>query len=293
MDDGILFAFAPHRDHLRAVAYRMLGSLAEAEDALQETWLKASRADLAKVENLAGWLTTVIGRVCLDMLRTRRSRREVPLDGEAGVTLVGRGDPEQEAMLADSVGLAMLVVLDTLSPAERLAFVLHDMFSVPFEEIAPIVDRSTATTQKLASRARRRVRGGAEGGGVGVGVGVGEAVVRKRRAAIDAFLTAAREGDFAALLEMLDPDVVFRADLAAVRLGSRDGVRGAAAVAELFSGRAHGAVSALVGGVAGVLVAPRGRLRMVLEVTFEGDRIAAFDVVADGERLGGMAIGLG
>ncbi|GIG70453.1 sigma-70 family RNA polymerase sigma factor [Phytomonospora endophytica] len=278
------------RGHLRAVAYRILGSLSEAEDALQETWLKASRAELGEIDNLPGWLTTVLGRVCLDMLRARKARRETPLDDEPAplVRLVHRADPEEEALLADSVGLAMLVVLDTLSPAERIAFVLHDMFAVPFEEIAPIVDRGTATTQKLASRARRRVRGGDAGP---------DPDLARRRAAIAAFLAAARDGNFAALLEMLDPDAVFRADATAVTLGSRAELKGAAAVAEAFSGRAQGACAALLGTAAGmaagVVVAPLGRMSMVLAVTFAGDRITAFDVIADPARLAGVTVAAG
>ena len=224
MDDQAWLAerFEPQRARLSAVAYRMLGSQPEAEDAVQEAWVRLSRSDTSEVENLAGWLTTVTARVCLDMLRSRASRREDPLgDGvlEAGVGSAAVADPEDEAVLADSVGLALLVVLDTLSPAERLAFVLHDLFAVPFEEIAPIVGRSPAAARQLASRGRRRVRGASTGPELDPG---------RQREVVGAFLAASREGDFASLVELLDPEVVLRADGAAVAVGAdHDDVPGA------------------------------------------------------------------
>jgi RNA polymerase sigma factor (sigma-70 family) len=279
--------FESHRPHLRAVAFRMLGSLSEAEDAVQETWLKASRADLGEVENLAGWLTTVIGRVCLDMLRSRKSRREDALDSaldsvfDSAATEVQirrpRVDPEEEALLADAVGQAMLVVLDALSPAERLAFVLHDMFAMSFNDIAPIVERSPETTQKLASRARQRVRGKAD-------TADGDRVKRYR--AVEAFLSAARDGQFETLLALLDPSVTFRLDPAALRLNSGAVPFGAEAVAEAFSGRAMLAHTVLLNGEVGVaVVSPRGQLMMVMALAFDGDRIAGFEAFADPDRL--------
>src|SRR5919198_1193351 len=227
MDDDEFLAgrFEEHRAHLRKVAYRMLGSVSEADDAVQEAWLRLSRSDTSDVENLGGWLTTVVGRVCLDMLRRRTSRREDPLEAHLPDPIVSHADgidPEHEALLADAVGLALLVVLESLGPAERLAFVLHDMFAVPFEEIAPIVGRSPAAARQLASRARRRVRGAAA---------VPEAHLTRQREVVDAFLAAARGGDFDALLAVLDPDVVLRADRGAVPPGASRVVRGARAVA--------------------------------------------------------------
>src|ERR671916_259972 len=223
--DFLAQQFEEHRTRLRAVAYRMLGSLSEADDAVQETWLRLSRTDADEVENLGGWLTTVVARVSLNMLRSRRSRREVPLDVRMPEPMVDRADgtnPEHEALLADSVGLALLVVLETLNPAERLAFVLHDMFAVPFDEIAPIVDRSPEAARQLASRARRHVQGE---------TAVPDANLDTQREVVDAFLAAAREGDFEALLEVLDPDVVLRADLGPLPTGGSREVRGAASVA--------------------------------------------------------------
>src|SRR5205807_1468412 len=210
--DWLAERFEAHRAHVRAMAYRMLGSMPEAEDAVQEAWLRLSRSDTGEIENLGGWLRTVVARVCLDMLRSRRSRREEPLEThqpESAADDAHRIDPEEETLLAESVGLALLVVLDTLAPAERLAFVLHDMFAVPFDEIAPIVGRSPAAARQLASRARRRVQGATAGG----------ADVERRRAVVDAFLAASRGGDFAALLALLDPDIELRADAAAVAMG--------------------------------------------------------------------------
>jgi RNA polymerase sigma-70 factor (ECF subfamily) len=278
--DGLAERFEANRTHLRAVAYRMLGSLSEADDAVQESWLRLSRSDTSGVTNLGGWLTTVVARVCLDMLRARRSRREEPLSAhrpDAMASRVSGSDPEQEALLADAVGLALLVVLDTLAPAERLAFVLHDLFAVPFDEIAPIVGRSPAAARQLASRARRRVRGGGT---------VPEADLTRQRAVVDAFLIASRGGDFDALLAVLDPDVVFRADRRLVPAGASGEVHGAAAVARQFAGRAQLARPALVNGVVGAIVAPHGRLMMVLRLTITRGKIAAIDVIADPVRLG-------
>jgi RNA polymerase sigma factor (sigma-70 family) len=271
--------FEAHRPHLRAVAYRMLGSPSEADDAVQEAWLRLSRSGAAGVENLGGWLTTVVGRVCLDMLRSRTSRREEPLGVHVPEPTVDREDevdPEHEALMADSVGSALLVVLDTLAPAERLAFVLHDMFGVPFEEIAPIVGRSPAAARQLASRARRRVRGA---------VTVPDADMARRRAVVDAFLAASRGGDFEALLAVLDPDVVLRADGAAVRMGATKEVRGAAAVAETFSGRARAARPALVDGAPGLVWASGGRPRVVFDFTIADGKIVEIEMVADPERI--------
>jgi RNA polymerase sigma-70 factor (ECF subfamily) len=284
--DWLADRFEVQRGHLRAVAYRMLGSLSEADDAVQEAWLRLSRADTSNVENLGGWLTTVVGRVCLDMLRSRTSRREEPLDTQVPERTVSRtdgGDPEQEALLADSVGLALLVVLETLAPAERLAFVLHDMFAVPFDEIAPIVGRSPDAARQLASRARRRVHG--LGGREGESVAPRSDLTRQREV-VDAFLAAARGGDFDALLAVLDPDVVLRSDRAARRPGVPAEVRGAAMVAQqAVRGRARAAQPALVNGAVGIIVAPRGRLLMVLDFTVIDGKIVAIDAIADPERV--------
>jgi RNA polymerase sigma factor (sigma-70 family) len=271
--------FEAHRSHLRAVAYRMLGSPSEADDAVQEAWLRLSRSGAEGVENLGGWLTTVVGRVCLDMLRSRTSRREESLDAHVSEPVVTREDevdPEHEALMADSVGSALLVVLDTLAPAERLAFVLHDMFGVPFEEVASIAGRSPAAARQLASRARRRVRGATASS---------EADLARRREVVEAFLAASRGGDFEALLAVLDPDVVLRADGAAVRLGATGEVRGAAAVAETFSGRARAARPALVDGVPGLVWAAGGRPRVVFNFTIRDGTIVEIEMVADPERI--------
>ncbi len=277
--DRLAERFEAHRTHLRAVAYRILGSLSEADDAVQQSWLRLSRADTGDVANLGGWLTTVVARVCLDILRSRTSRREVPLGAHLPDPIEGSasgGDPEHEALLADAVGLALLVVLDTLAPAERLAFVLHDLFALPFDEIAPIVGRSPTATRQLASRARRRVRGAGT---------VPNADLARQRAVVDAFLAASRGGDFAALLAVLAPDVVVRADRAAMDVGALSEVRGASAVAKQYLGRARLARPALVNGAVGIVVAPRGRLMMVLGLTFARGKIAAIDVIADPTRL--------
>jgi RNA polymerase sigma factor (sigma-70 family) len=271
--------FEEKRPHLPAVAYRMLGSLSEADDAIQESWLRLRRSDTSAIENLGGWLTTVIARACLDMLRSRRSRREEPLGVHVPEPIVSRdheSDPEHEALLADSVGLAMLVVLDTLAPAERLAFVLHDMFAVPFNEIAPLVGRSPAAARQLASRARRRVQGAAADR---------DADLTRQRAVVGAFLAASRGGDFDALLRLLDPEVVLRADRAAVDAGASEEVRGAKAVAGTFSGRARTAQPALVNGAMGAVWAPGGRPRVVFGFTITRGRIVEINLVADPARL--------
>src|SRR2546429_349293 len=261
---------------LRAVAYRMLGSTGEIDDAVQETWLRLGRSDTSGVENLGGWLTTVVARVCLDMLPSRKSRREEPMGPHVPEPAADDGH-ERDAEMADSVGAALLVVLETLAPAERLAFVLHDMFAVPFEEIAPIVGRSPAAARQLASRARRRVQGAPT---------VADADLARQRKIVDAFLAASRGGDFEGLLAVLDPDVVFRADHAAQRLGSLAEIRGAAAVAETFKGRAQAAKPALVDGAMALAVVMAGELRIVLRLTITEDRIAAVEAVADAERIG-------
>jgi RNA polymerase sigma-70 factor (ECF subfamily) len=272
--------FEEHRTHLRAVAYRMLGSVSEADDAVQETWVRLSRSDPSSVENLRAWLTTVIGRVSLNMLRSRKTRREEPFGAampDPVVTLEDETDPEHEALLADSVGLALLVVLETLTPAERLAFVLHDMFAVPFDEIAPIAGRSPAAARQLASRARRRVRGAP----------VPDADLARQREVVDAFAAAAREGDFDALVAVLDPDVVLRTDHA-LPPGAPMLVRGARAVAErafAFRQLAPFARPALVNGAAGAVVTPRGRLFAVMGFTVVRGKIVEIEVFTDRARL--------
>ncbi len=274
--------FEAERPHLQAVAYRMLGSLSEADDAVQESWLHLSRSDTGGVENLGGWLTTVVARICLDMLRSRKALREEPLEASVPEPITSREggiDPEQEALLADSVGLALLVVLDTLSPAERLAFVLHDIFALPFDEIAPIVERSPTATRQLASRARRRVRGATT---------VKDPDLTASREVVDAFLAASRAGNFDALLAVLDPDVVLRADRAAMPAGASREVRGAPTVAKQAlarSGRARFAQLALVNGAVGIVMAPRGRLFLVLRLTIRHGKIVEIDVVADPAHL--------
>ena len=290
--DGLGQRFEAHRDRLWAVAYRMLGSSAEAEDAVQEAWLRFSRADTGGVDNLAGWLTTVVGRVCLDMLRARTTRRE-RLAGawlsELGepVAYAGRGpDPEREAELADSVGRALLVVLDTLSPAERVAFVLHDAFAVPFDEIARIVSRSPAAAKKLGGRARRKVRAGAEGH---------RAALAAHRRVVAAVLDAVRAGDIDGLLRILAPDVVRRADPAALPAGAAVEVRGADEVIKDVTRsrrRARYAEPALVNGGVGVVVAPRGRLAYALTFTIRAGLIAGYEVIADPARLRRLTLAL-
>ena len=276
--------FEADRTHLRSVAYRMLGSLSEAEDAVQEAWLRLGRSGVGEVENLGGWMTTVVARACLDMLRSRRSRREeafadhAPEPVAAGQAAI---DPEQEAVLGDSVGLALLVVLEKLTPAERVAFVLHDMFGVPFEELAPVVGRTADATRQLASRARRRVRGATVGS---------EADLARRRDIVDAFRAASRGGDLDRLLALLDPEAVVRSDATAVGLGSAPEMRGAPAVAAFFKGRARGAVRAVVGGAPGLVWAPGGRPRVAFVFTLAGDRIAGIDLVADPAHLEELAV---
>jgi RNA polymerase sigma-70 factor (ECF subfamily) len=274
--------FEEHRTHLRAVAYRMLGSVSEADDAVQEAWLRLSRADTNSVENLTGWLTTVVARVCLNMLRTRESRREEPLDVHVPDPIISqeeRGDPEQEAVLADSVGLALLVVLQTLSPAERLAFVLHDMFAVPFDEIGPMIERSPAAARQLASRARRRVQGQAP---------APDPDLTRQRDVVNAFFAAARDGDFDALVTVLDPDVVLRSDGGVARARHTVVIAGAQTVAKqaLTFGRLFPfARPALINGAAGVIVAAHGRPLSVMGFTVTGGKIVAIDVIADPDRL--------
>jgi len=275
--DRLAERFEDNRARLRGVAYRMLGSLSEADDAVQEAWLRLSRAQADEVDNLGGWLTTVVARVCLDMLRARTSRREDPLDVRIAETSTGRSappaDPEQEALLADAVGLAMLVVLEALDPAERTAFVLHDMFGLPFDDIARIVDRSPEAARQLASRARRRVHGST----------VADADLARRRHVVDAFLTAARNGNFEALLDVLHPDAVMHSDGPAA---ARAEIRGAATLAtRAIAGGARAARPALVNGDVGVVIAPRGRLTMVLRFTIVDDRIVEIDAVSDPQRL--------
>ena len=271
--------FEANRARLRAVAYRMLGSTSEVDDAVQEAWLRLSRSDTSPVENLGGWLTTVVARISLDMLRSRKSRREEPI-GPHVPEPVADDTHGRDAEMADSVGAALLVVLETLAPAERLAFVLHDMFAVPFEEIAPIVGRTPTAARQLASRARRRVQG----------TPPPDADFGRQKNIVDAFLKASREGDFEGLLAVLDPGVVFRADAAAQRLGSLAEIRGAAAVAEVFKGRAQAARPALVDGTLAVAVIVGGQLRIVLQLTLSGERISAVEAVAEDERLGSFDV---
>lgn len=277
--------FEAERRHLRGVAYRMLGSLSEADDAVQEAWLRLDRTGAAGIENLGGWLTTVTARICLDMLRTRKSRREDPLDIRVPDPIVTRddgSDPEQEAMLVDSVGLALLVVLETLDPAERLAFVLHDMFALPYDEIAPLVGRSTDAARQLASRARRRIQGTSP---------AVETNRAKQREVVDAFLAASRGGDFDALVAVLDPDVVLRVDSGAGGPFPSRIIRGAANVAGsalMFSHQAPTARRALVNGSVGVFNAPDGTPTAVMAFTIAAGKVIEIDILADPERLAGL-----
>jgi RNA polymerase sigma-70 factor (ECF subfamily) len=273
--------FEGNRKHLRAVAYRMLGSAMEADDAVQEAWLRLSRSDPSAIDNLGGWLTTVVARICLDMLRARKARHEEPMSAQVRETAANDDTTEQEAMLGDSIGLAVLVVLDRLTPPERVAFVLHDMFDLPFDEIAPIVGRSPAAARQLASRARRRVQGATP---------ASDADLTRQREVVEAFLAAARGGDIAALIAALAPDVVFRADAVAAHMGGIAELRGAEAVAAAFKGRAQAAKPALIDGAVGVAVALQGRLRIVLRLTFADDKIAGIEALADPERLKQLAI---
>jgi RNA polymerase sigma factor (sigma-70 family) len=273
--DWLAERFEEHRTRLTAVARRMLGSSSEADDAVQEAWLRLSRSDSDAIENLGSWLTTVLSRVCLNMLQARRSRPEVPLEPDAPEPAATGSDPEQEVLLADSIGLALLIVLETLSPAERVAFVLHDMFGVPFEEIAPVVGRNAPAARKLASRARRRVQGEE----------AGPAASRVRHAElVDAFLAAARDGEFDRLLALLDPGVVLTADQTAAELGTAPELRGALPVAE-FSRRARGATPALLDGAAALVWIVDGRPKVVYRFTTGDEQITAIELIADPERL--------
>jgi RNA polymerase sigma factor (sigma-70 family) len=287
VDDSDFLAtrFEEHRGHLRAVAYRMLGSLPEADDAVQEAWFRLMRTDTDEVDNLGGWLTTVVGRVCLDMLRSRKSRREEPLEAH-DTHVAATADPEQEVMHADAVGLALLVVLDTLGPAERLAFVLHDLFAMPFEEIAPIVRRSPAATRQLASRARRRVQGASPDS---ADSSEADDAARRRRV-VDAFLAASRAGEFDALLTLLDPEVRYDADAVAVKMGSASEVVGADKVAQVFSGRAQAAELRLVNGTPALVWSMDGEVRTVFEFAVENGRVVAISLVADPGHLAELAI---
>lgn len=268
--------FEEHRGHLRAVAHQILGSAAEADDAVQEAWLRLNRSYSSEVENLRGWLTTVVARVALTMLRSRTARSEDPLDAPVPHLAEHGDDPEHQAILSDSVGLALLVVLDTLPPNERLAFVLHDMFAVPFEEIAPIVDRTPAAARKLASRARRRVQGAAPSPDTDLG---------RQREIVRAFLAASRRGDFNALLEILHPDAVLRADRAATVMGASGLVHGASAIADTLSGRAVHARLALIDGVPGALWTQADRPRVAFTFTTSSGRITEIDLIANSEHL--------
>ena len=284
--------FEDDRTRLQAVAYRLLGSAGEADDAVQEAWLRLSRSDTSEVENLSGWLTTVVARVCLDMLRSRRSRREEPLalDGESiidGGVAPDAADPEREAMLAESVGLAMLAVLQRLAPAERVAFVLHDVFGVSFEEIAGIVGRSPVAARQLASRGRRRVQGASEDGRA--------ADVARQGDVVAAFFRASRDGDLQALLAVLDPEVVLRPDAAALRMGTRNGwitsdLHGAQAVAERFNRQAQGVQLALIDGLPGAVWLANGRPVVAFAFTVRNGKVAQIDLVADTERLSELRI---
>ncbi|MEV0533338.1 sigma-70 family RNA polymerase sigma factor [Kitasatospora sp. NPDC050463] len=296
MDENEFLArrFEEHRPQLRAVAYRMLGSLSEAEDAVQETWLKLDRSDISAVQNLAAWLTTVIGRVCLDQLRSRAARREDPLHGQDGqegpvrlpdpvVGAFGVVDPEQEVLMADSVGIALMVVLDTLAPAERLAFVLHDLFAVPFDEIAPILGRTSASTRQLASRARRRVQDAAP---------AQDSDLALRREVVEAFLSAARGGDFDALLTLLDPEVVARSDGGALRPSVfRRGAAEVASQAITFARFAQDGRPVLVNGAPGVLSLADGKPLSLMAFTIRGGRITALDILTDPDRLARLGLG--
>ena len=282
-DKWLAEQFEQNRGHLRGVAYRMLGSLSEAEDAIQETWLRLSRSNAEAIENLSGWLTTVVARVCLDILRSRNSRREEALEEQASEPVAkgeGGRDPEQEALLADSVGLALLVILDRLTPSERLAFVLHDMFALPFDEIAKIVNRTPDAARQLASRARRRVQGGER---------LPASELHRNREVVDAFLAALRGGDFEGLLAVLDPDLVVRVDEFSAAGGTAIEIRGAAHWAKgalIYSRGARHSQPALVNGELGVVVAPRGRLFRVLQLKLKDGKITEIEVIGNAERLG-------
>ncbi|MGD0394258.1 MAG: sigma-70 family RNA polymerase sigma factor [Acidimicrobiales bacterium] len=286
-NDWLAERFEEQRTHLRAVAYRMLGSLTEADDAVQDAWVRVSRAETGGVENLGGWLTTIVARVCLNMLRSRTVRREESWEGHVPDPVIspeGVLQPEEEALLADSVGLALQVVLDTLAPAERLAFVLHDMFDLPFEEIAPMVGRSPGAARQLASRARRRVKGSE--------VPAPDPDFARQRAVVDAFYMAARSGDFDALVDLLHPDVVLRADFGPSRPAASIVVHGPAAVARQARLGANPAAQiqpASVNGAAGVVITLDGRPHAVMAFTVADDKIVEIDVIADPERVGRVA----
>ncbi|MGW0552344.1 sigma-70 family RNA polymerase sigma factor [Streptomyces altiplanensis] len=293
-EDFLAQRFEEHRPHLRAVAYRMLGSLSEADDVVQETWLRLSRSDAAAVENLGGWLTTVAGRVCLDLLRSRSTRREDPLHDQDGqvrlpdpvISSTAGPDPEQQILLADSVGMALMIVLETLGPAERLAFVLHDMFAVPFDEIAPVLGRTSASVRQLASRARRRVQGAVPAPGDGSALPRPPAGGTPVRQVVDAFLAAARDGDFDALVAVLDPEVVVRSDGGTLRPSLlRRGAAQVASQAITFARYAEAAHPVLVNGTPGVVATAQGRPLSVMAFTVRGDRITALDILTDPERL--------
>ncbi len=285
MDERELLArrFETQRTHLQGVAYRMLGSAAEADDAVQEAWLRMSRAGADGVDNLGGWMTTIVGRVCLDMLRARRSRREEALWFDEPEPAGGRRherNPEEETELADAVGLALLVVLETLNPAERVAFVLHDMFDLPFDDIAPVVGRTPAAARQLASRARRRIQGASPS----------DLDRHRKREVVEAFIAAAKAGDFEALVAVLDPDVVFRCDAQGIRMGGPAEHQGAGGVAEFFIGRASAAVPGLIDGEVGILVPVKGRMLLVVKLAIVGGRITALDAVADRDALAALAL---
>jgi RNA polymerase sigma-70 factor (ECF subfamily) len=290
--DVLVERFEANRSHLRSVAYRILGSRAQADDAVQETYLRLMRASTAGVDNFAGWLTTIVARICLDMLRERKSRREVPVDAEVEV-LPASDNPENEKLIADSVGVAMLVVLETLTPAERVAFVLHDIFNVSFDEIAPIVSRSPMAARQLASRGRQRIRGAAT---------TPQADRLRQREVIGAFLAAARGGDFSALLAILDPDVVVRADAAAVAASvARAGqnvpvlapeISGRDSVASLFRNRLKAAQLALVDGDQGLVIAPQGQPRLVVDFVLEDRCIVEISLIGDPERIAALDLEL-
>jgi len=269
---------------MRALAYRMLGSVAEADDAVQDAWIRFHRADVTRVDNLGGWLATVVARICLDMLRTRTARREEPFDARPSDPLAGASDsPEQQALLADSLGLALLIVLDTLTPAERLAFILHDMFAVPYDDIAPVLDRTPAATKMLASRARRRVQ---------ATDATPETDPGRQRAVVEAFLAASRRGDFEALLRILDPDAVLRTDPMAIQGGGARPATGAAAVAEQLYRRAKTLRLARIAGRIGAAFASGGKPRVVFDFTVKRGRISAVEIIADPDSIDALEVEL-
>ncbi|UYM03407.1 sigma-70 family RNA polymerase sigma factor [Solicola gregarius] len=281
-DEELADAFEGHRTHLRAVAYRMLGSVHEADDAVQEAWLRLERADVSTIANLGGWLTTVVSRICLDYLRSQASRREGPMEGHSDLP-TDTPDPETDAVLADQVGSAVHILLSTLSPAERLAFVLHDLFAMPFEEVASVMGRSDTAVRQLASRGRRRVQRPEATSSA--------ADRRTQQKIVDAFLSASRNGDLQQLVDLLDPDVVIRADGAAVTMGSARVTTGATAVARTFSGRALGARLVAIDGYAGATWSTHGELKVAFAFTVDGSRITEIELLADPEVLAALDIG--